>query len=398
MAKSRLESLIGFVHDEDPPRPVAPRRVIVLRCVWGLLVMLLTAQLVAAWLPRPPQDWTSAKLDDFELRKDEYDVVFLGSSQIYRHIDPEVFDALMVEAGHELTSFNMGVPGMAGLETRFVLKQLLAMEPARLKWIIMDVPRTGLLLSGSNHLTPRVVNWHDVDTTLLALELIQETEMDMAWKLDMARRHLMAFSYHLGAIGVWRHHIEPWVGGTAESRAEAEELRLVNGPGGLGEEGNGFVSMYKTFVASSGYERGLLRERNQKWKKVKDKLTTQLRQTPNRPRFLRRFSGERRSDPALKPAEQDLISQLSSLPEQAGLRVAFTNAPDVRQKEFMVESAELQGIIPVLLDVDDPVRFPQLTDPALRFDEMHLDQKGAAVYTACLAELFVEYLSQLDDG
>ena len=51
-----------------------------------------------------------------------------------------------------------------------------------------------------------------------------------------------------------------------------------------------------------------------------------------------------------------------------------------------------------LLDVDDPVRFPQLTDPALRFDEMHLDQKGAAVYTACLAELFVEYLSQLDDG
>ena len=107
MARSRTESLIGFVKEDGPLREVPPVRVGVAHVLWWLVVMIGCCVLIHGELPPAPQSWTTAKLEDFEKHKDEYDLIFLGSSQLYRHVDPVLFDKAFAEAGHPIHSFNL---------------------------------------------------------------------------------------------------------------------------------------------------------------------------------------------------------------------------------------------------------------------------------------------------
>ncbi len=383
--RSRTDSMIGFVKEDGPERDVPSIPVGTAHVLWWLVVFLGSCLWIGSKLPHSPDSWTTPKLEYFAEHKDEYDLIFLGSSQMYRHVDPVQFDAAMAAAGKPVHSFNFGVPGMGALENRTILAQILAMKPAKLKTIVFDAPAPGVLLSGMNHVTPRVKAWHDLDSTLLALQLIADTGMEDSWKLDMARRHLVSFGYRLCNVGSARELLEEQLTGTAASRIEEQIYRSTNGPGGLGENQRGWVSMNKAVRDASHYERKLLMERYDKMQEAMDGWVDRIEQNPHRARPMLDFSGKRRKVQELWETERKLLAELVEMAVAAGVTPLFTNAPDIRQKEYFITEAAKAGAIPTLIDLDDPELHRDLLDPALRFDEMHLHEKGANLYTAVLA-------------
>ena len=93
------------------------------------------------------------------------------------------------------------------------------------------------------------------------------------------------------------------------------------------------------------------------------------------------YTGKPREVQELLPAELEILASMVKLAEDAGIEPIFTNAPDIRQKEYFITEAAKAGVIPTLIDLDDPAKHKNLLAPELRFDELHLRESGAALYT-----------------
>ena len=77
-----------------------------------------------------------AKLDHLAAHWRDYDIVFIGASRVYRHIDAPALDAAMAARGCPLRSFNMGVPALNILEQDHVLTELARI--GRMPWVMLE--------------------------------------------------------------------------------------------------------------------------------------------------------------------------------------------------------------------------------------------------------------------
>lgn len=70
-------------------------------------------------------DWGNyyfqSKTDYLDNKIEKYNTFFLGSSRVYRHINPEIFDELIIDAN----SFNMGTPAMYIPEMYYLYKNFI---------------------------------------------------------------------------------------------------------------------------------------------------------------------------------------------------------------------------------------------------------------------------------
>lgn len=108
-------------------------------CVATLLMALLSGLSIAAFAD-PLWGSTILRTKRDELRRTgATDVIFLGDSRAYFHIDPAEFDATLLRSGHVLRSFNAAELGGQQLEFLFVVESLLADENMRPSFIFVPV-------------------------------------------------------------------------------------------------------------------------------------------------------------------------------------------------------------------------------------------------------------------
>lgn len=153
-----------------------------------LLSLLATASFaLVAWtqhelLGHAEGDEVGPKLDYLSLHPGEYDTFFLGSSTIFRQVVPSVFDEVMAKSGQATRSYNLGSPGMGGLEADHALSRLLELVEdgvAGDKPTIFYEPRfPGGTLFEELRTTERTVSWHDFTRTRLAIQMIAESELE----------------------------------------------------------------------------------------------------------------------------------------------------------------------------------------------------------------------------
>ncbi|MEM7306302.1 MAG: hypothetical protein AAF682_06515 [Planctomycetota bacterium] len=163
-----------------------------------------TAVAVRAWIPMPPHYDLQDKLRYFAEHKDEFDLVFVGSSATFRNFVPEVVDEGLAAEGLEVRSFNFGVVGFRSFETDYMVRWILAQEPARLKWIVLEPPPfdppfdyTGLQASK----TELAVHSHTLEETELILRSVWLADLEPRVKYDESIRHLKLLGMNLGNIG-----------------------------------------------------------------------------------------------------------------------------------------------------------------------------------------------------
>jgi hypothetical protein len=103
----------------------------------GILVFVLVCAGISKFLPRPVS-WISLKVQRFTEKKDDIDIIFVGSSRVYHGIDPKVFDQTLLASGHRSQSFNVAVDGMITAEGFAIVRRLLALHPRGLKYVFFE--------------------------------------------------------------------------------------------------------------------------------------------------------------------------------------------------------------------------------------------------------------------
>jgi len=303
------------------------------------------------------------KLEGLAGEIDQIDTLFLGSSRAFRGFVPELFDRLAAEGGHPTRSFNLGVPGSRAMELLRLLERVEELDPPHLRWVFLDPEGFEVLLEERNYLSRAVVDWHDLETTLLVSRYIRRTKGESAAADRKVRMHAMSCAYNLTNVG----RALRWTDALLGQVPSAADLRESLGPardgyvpqvaGGKGREERTHARGFRTHLDE--YEG-----------RVEDLAT---RRAPP-------------GDPA--PEALELYRRLRERVEAMGATAIFVAQPGLYVQHDLVAAAE-SGELGHLLAYDDPRAVPELYELEARWDANHLNPEGARRFTRLLAADFL---------
>ena len=338
-----------------------------------VLTFIFMCLAIGKLIPESDIPVVSTKLRSFSAYKNHYNTIFIGSSRMYRHIVPDVFDRAMKSYGYSIQSFNFGVYGMHVPETYFLLKKILAMKPENLKWIFVELYDLQLNIPNANIRTDRVIYWHTLKHTLWIYNLILASDDHVFRKLNHFRDHTQPLLYNtvnLGKADVLIKHIFPQAKSIIQKSNSSEDV-VFRPPGA-----DGYLSLedeYDHYFQQRHEE--YLRDLNYYLKDV-DALTHKSQQTKH-----------------LKPYELNIIDQFIKIIQDSKATPIFVITPLLEKQDHFI-AAYQNGHVSTLFAFNDPVAFPDLYSPKSRFDQAHLNEQGAQKFTISLAQKFAEYMKK----
>jgi nucleotide-binding universal stress UspA family protein len=382
-----LLTLVAPAQGEEPPERVAVVPVL-LHVGLALLALVLTAGVIRSRLPGPRDTVVTAKLEGLAANADGIDTLFVGSSLVYRHVDPARFDAATAAAGRPTRSYNLGAPGMGMLELRSVLEQVAKTAPGSLRWVFLDPYGLGLELPDENRESARAIAWHDPASTWDAIQLVRAADLDAEHQWHLIGNHLVAGFFRWGNIGALRLLLERELLGTSESRAGRDEAERVAAERARGPATDGYLSLDDALSSAEAAEREQLLTRRARFREDRrvefaSSVAQAMREGPTDPDAMAPLDG---------PAEallQDLARQAQAL----GARLVLFSGPSPSRAHLLHHARRL-GLGVAGLDFADPASHPALFRVDRRFDARHLDAEGARLYTDALAAAFLEQTSE----
>lgn len=343
-------------HDRHPsadtPLEAFVRQCLGFLAVWAVLALGSTA-VVYAVAPLPLEAYeradVRAKLAGLAALE-RVDTVFVGSSRVFRHIDPVRFDA-----GRDTVSVNLGAISLLPPRTDDVLDAAVARRPDARRWVLELQP---LALVGANWKAEPNVRSFTLERAPLVADYIATVPMAPATRGQYAIGYLKLGAYKAFGFGAARA-----LGAMARPPEPPPE-----GPDPWSHRG--FVSLetaaahdpalaarHQAFVAQLARQGGDLRA---------GVRTVELPEGPVATRFV---------DARVERAEA-----LRAAGHEVVFFVPPRRSPDALAASVLLQRAlEARGF--VVLDFDDPERFPDLFEEAVIFDAGHFNDRGAERFT-----------------
>jgi hypothetical protein len=315
-----------------------------------LVAFFASSAVIRQWAPEPNVVYYSERMAAFAPDKDDYTVLFVGSSRFRSAIDPALFDTLTSGAGHPTRSFNFGLPGLRLQELDYVVRQIRDLKPAALEWVFIE-PWFKVNLKPANLKKRRVIHYHDLPATLLALRTIRHLPPTGFGRLYHSRQILQHFAYRETNQGLALSLIGDFYRGGSPARVELMQ-RVAEGRGYYKREGSTLHGAERR-----RYE-GLVAE----W-----------------PSIYRR-----------QPLAPDVAHQLAPTIRQVettGARPVILFAPSTAIPFELVLPGEAAAPIIRLDDID---RHPELFAREHRWDVEHTNHRGAQLTTTALADAFLQ--------
>lgn len=309
--------------------------------------------------------------------KDDFDVVFAGSSAVENMIDPRVFDGELRARGFEVRSFNLGAGACWPHETNYLLRKVLSRSPSRLKAVLIDVIPFNPDFPELK--TTRRQSWHDLRETLSVVLWILASSDAPELKHRSIREHVAAAVMRgstLGKIHFLRR--------SAAERAQARNL--------IGPDPEAFYSEYRGYMPFALIGGTLEKERADFLARPADfaaLVEERIRELGEAGRFhVRKYNVEA------------LDAQVLTL-RKRGVEPFYIASPALfeafRIHPGLSRSLERSGHMPNVLYFDDPLRYPRLFDFSARFDSRHLNDPASAEYTRLLAAEFADRVQRHPD-
>ena len=304
--------------------------------------------------------------DYFREHKDEYDVVFVGSSLFYRQIIPKEFDFRLRKEGYEVKSFNFGIPGMYFHEANVVIEHLLALKPKRLKWLFIDSGNGENLLGRRNWYTNRAVQYHTPNETWSIIADIMEYDEPFTVRTQAAFEHatqMLMYSFHVG-----------------RGPKIVRQFLLDNGIFGKKREARvrnqGFLS------ADDSHRDG--------GKRPNRRRLNFLKQQNGFSQLVKEAQEEIKRGLQLKESYQRRFVNQAAKIRQAGIEPIYVVGPIASYRQISLLAAENDLI--TLFAYNDPAQYLTLYQPNLRFDHVHVNRNGARILTRLVARDFAAFL------
>jgi hypothetical protein len=320
-------------------------------------------------LPEPDMGDVSDKLEWFSAHRDDYDVLFFGSSRIHRGVVPEVFDREMARRGHPVRSFNFGVLGMGSHETSALVRRVLRMEPRRLRWVVVELDDWRAAPHPENRFKKRMVAWHDRAETASAIRTVALTADSPLERLELTWSHLLHLAARNTAAGRGREWLEE-LRRPESLRRSAPDFTETRGFEPFSESAYGTPSTHP------------FRRRF-------------LRMIPAYRKAVDRLARVNRTDVSLDGYNEQAVQDQVQLVRRFGAEPVHLVTPTVRPTPELYRLAA-EGRVPRMLSFNDPERFPELFAVENRFDADHLTTAGAERFTRLLAERFARLVDEVE--
>lgn len=332
----------------DPPPNT--RRGVVLMFVF-LLSLIGGATVLGRFLPFPDVPGVGERFRYFADHRDEYDTVFIGSSRFRHQLIPEVFEARAKEGGLDVQAFNLGYSGMWPPESYYYLRQILALKPAHLKWVVIELMDYRFGPVDEDKPTERMVYWHDRTHTTMAWRLVAETQWPLAKKVDHYARHTRLFLQNFMHIGQGLEWLA-W----KDAPSKKKKPRWARRDGYEAQEESPW---------SEGSKAAFARQ-------------VESAQASLMPQVLR---------PGFAADLREIVAEV----RRAGVEPLLVIPPTV------IPAENIQIGVPEdvpLLAFSRPDEYPELYQPETHYDPGHLNEKGAVEFSRLVAERFVQVFSR----
>ncbi|HIG12610.1 MAG TPA: hypothetical protein EYG30_07435 [Planctomycetes bacterium] len=331
------------------------------------------SRLMGSLTPRPIKYGVRAKWAWWDEHRQDFEVLFVGSSATAYGLVPGVFDQSLAARGHPLRSFNFGIGGMTGFEADHMVRQVLADPPPSLRYLFIEVsdwsPR---VYPGKFVYSPRMVYWHTPEMTLDALRAcltVAEPTQGKDWRPRSAAYHGELFLRKQTGEGQGEFTVRALLGRDSEEVLPgAEDLERLHGYTDLDVIGTEEWAMHRErFLASF------------------DAYTNRAKALPG---------GNAAPIPVSGHYQVRWFEQQIAAARAAGVQPIFYYAPRLASAPLAYRLHEA-GVLPVFFGYNQPDRYPQLYRFQSRFDENHLSRRGADLFSGLIANDFADYLDNL---
>jgi len=305
------------------------------------------------------------KYEYFAANKDSFNAVFVGSSQVYRHIDPELFDSLLDGSGQPVHSFNFGIGGMYFPEVLHAVDWILEQRPKNLKWLFVELRELEPLLFDENQVSLRDINWHTPRVAGLMAALTWRADEPWLDRLDTLHWTLRRSLHRFGNVALAIPAIELLLMRWEDSELDSWARR-------------GHLTMDDELRENPG-DPGLTRRR------------AFFRNNPQaHARLMAEYADDaQRLEPS--PLLVDTLATLTLAIRAAGVEpVYFISAPSYRRYADIKRARELD-VIPNLFSYNDPDAHPGFYARDELFEMRHLMSRGAERFTRLLARDFAAF-------
>lgn len=320
--------------------------------------ILLLCLMIIGW--SVPYYWGEpclvAKMASFKQRKNEFNTLFIGSSRVYRGIDPSIFDSLTLQ---KTKSFNLGIRGMNGLEVFEFYNNFLHHDISpSLKYVIMELQDIPIIADRNLH-TIRSQYYLNYQNYMFAIKYFYADEsLNKRKRVRIIKNYTIAYSEKLFKIGLLKPMLiflfmpdainEKWLGKSYDGFYPLEEA--------LGHDNRRWKSIRKN--------PRLLESR---LKRTKQLYQQQLLAEPNKI-YLQKL--------------QNVIEQS----QQHNIHIIFLIFPLSSGSTLLPVVNKINSYHKI--DLANPFENAEFYTIDYCFDKGHLNDKGAKLFTERLAEKF----------
>jgi hypothetical protein len=189
-----------------PPEPGRPLRTVTTALLLGITTFVVVGaglrQLAWDRLGMPYMEVMTEKLDHYNAHAAKYNTIVVGSSRVFRSIDPRAVEAAAAEHGcPSISVFNFGIPSLSHSEQTFLLKRILADRSDNLQRVIFE-DALHETRDYANATTPRGRYFHSVKSIYDKLNNIWSYPEALSKRLYRTQIFLRAFLFENSGIGL----------------------------------------------------------------------------------------------------------------------------------------------------------------------------------------------------
>ncbi|MEO8352429.1 MAG: hypothetical protein ABI680_11905 [Chthoniobacteraceae bacterium] len=290
--------------------------------------------------------------------REDYDVLFVGTSRVYKGLIPHVFDAeVMRRTGQTVRAFNFGYDAMWPPEEFYVLRRLLELHPQKLRWVIMECIDIRTTLPAEAAHTERMAYWHDAEHTRLVCRAVAAEK----WPWPSQWKH------YSGHLSMW---MQRWTNAGLGAQWLAYEFGLEK------RKKSSRWAPPKVWADTDGY-------RSEPERVMSGQVLQEFRDAK------KEWARGSRAKPAPRVLREELQRMVDEI-RAAGAQPILLMAPTRSERRNM---NGLPEGVPVFR-FDDALAHPDLFADELHFDVEHMNHDGSLLLTQKLAEKFSALLEE----
>ncbi len=323
--------------------------------ILAMLSGLLTLHAANAHLPPSRADSIGERQRQFaQAIKNESpppDTVFLGSSVIYRQLDPATFDDAFAHAKRPRRSFNLGAAGARMPEVLHLASWALERGEGQIDLLVVEPRDRPFDPLGTRRLAARSVAWHTSRALWMVARGLHQDGIGAEEAALRMSEHLPAWGRNTLALGRGLDGLDALF---------AVKPRWIN------PSRRGFLPL--DLQPNLARRHATFLDRPKTWERaVEELLASHGTGTPT------------------SAFELEMFLQLEHLAAEHGADVVWLIAPHITRRPNMVYAHD-QGHVETLLRFDDPQEHSRYYDLSARFDAGHLNQRAALLWSRDVAE------------